>query len=343
MPVSTSSTFRWESSSLPLFVKTIWADGYRHVILRHEDPLAHDAANTPKSRSRLSSSCSLKSNKSCTKNERVNTQNLKVQTVKLLLAGTSSKNNETDTCGLYKEHQICDGALTVNVTPNQQVKTRNLNKEIHFWNNQLLCRKLPKHGQLKSTPRNEAGPSRLDMDTLASSIKFDTFNSNKTDTLSERVMVWLDLAHSGNVAGATVAKNEATHRVSTARTYSTRKMFSLDEKSEENWRDELPMYQTPSKPEDGCQKPMNNGDDSILKSPRQKNEVFVVDKQKRVVSKRREGKVPVELQSPRAKSVKGEMFRRQLHIFLPVLPKKSSDCGSTLTISSKGSSLLRNT
>lgn len=340
MPVSTT-TLHWASSSLPLFVKTVWADGHRHVVLRHEDPLAHSVTNPPKSRSRLSSSCSLKSAKSSSKTERINSQNFKVQTVKLLLSGNSKKSEEIKGCFPYKE-PISNEPVTVNVTPNQRIKTRNLNNEIHFWNNQLLCRKLPNYFS-KNEPKNLTGygPVHPDMDALASTIKYDPIYANNPDTLSERVMVWLDLAHSGNVGGAASTQNDA-RRVSTARVCDTPKIQHLEEKSEENWRDES-MNRTSPKPEDGRQE-VNNGEDSILKSPRLENDIFVVDKQKsagkgRFVSPRREGKSP-NSQSPRAKSAKGrEVLRRELHIFLPVLPKKSSDCGSS-TLSSKSSSLL---
>lgn len=355
MPVSAG--LRWESSSLPLFVKTVWTDGHRHVVLREEDPLAKYVASARKPRSRLTSSCSSKSHPTTNISERTSAQNLKIQTVKLLLSGINKTKGEDRTkCQLEHSNSLHDNTVTLNIVPTQhQLKTKNINKEVCFWNNKPLCRKFINYNSRISTKSVRNIPDcDLEMDTLLSSIKYDAIYSGIPDTLSERVMVWLDLAHNGNVSKT--ALNDHRKRVSTASVYETKQTQASEEKGDENhlttrhYHDELSMNQTSPTPEDACQRIMHNGDDSILKSsasPRRENSAFVRGKQNgnenvRGASTRQDGKTPlVDLRTSSTKSLKGnhEIFRQQLHIFMPVLPKRNSECASTL--SSKSSSLIR--
>lgn len=52
-----SDTTHWQSSVLPLFVRTIWTEGHHHVLLRHEDPVLREK-NQKKKRKRITSDSS---------------------------------------------------------------------------------------------------------------------------------------------------------------------------------------------------------------------------------------------------------------------------------------------
>lgn len=316
MPALTES--RWESSNRRLFVKTVWVDGHHHVVLEDEDP-ANFARRQKKPRSRLSSGCSTKSAPDV-KNSQKNLQNLRVSTVKLLLSGMRSQGKETNHRSRVFTPKCLHESFTIDIIPNDHIKVKHLNQEIQF-----SCRPtIPRFSRYKSS------------DQMTSSGKL-SFIPNGDNTLSERVLVWLDLATSNGEINpaASSLQNARKGRVATAN------VCSFDQKFQE-----ASVFM---KGDDICQ--LNRvgvgGDEPISKSarsPRDPNEILVKqNKQKRVEEMRtaKENALSGDLlEINRTKCLRPETAKRQLHIFLPHLPKKSSECDSTLTVSSNNSSSL---
>lgn len=362
MPVPAES--RWESSSRPLFVKTVWIDGHHHVVLGNEDP----ASKRPKkSRSRVSSSCSINSTVSRTSGkENIHVQNFKISTVKLILAGIhaqSAKPNRVN-CEFPPSYSF-DEAITVDVSPNECIKVKNFNKDVEF-SKKPPCSKLHKfRSSQKYSPEKQLNYDRDHHKNYGSAF-INSYLKNETvfnehNTLSERVLMWLDLAtNSGNTHQRlnVPPQNDRFKRVSTAKAYTTKQKRIF---REETLNDRRPSHLLTNDISLHPENSMQSGEichqaeklnvhDSVVKSgrsPRDGNEVFVVqNKQKRVEEMRlvstavKENTASADLQIKRTKGLKRpETAKRQLHIFLPNLPKKSSECDSLLTVSSKSSML----
>lgn len=364
MPVPVES--RWESSSRPLFVRTVWVDGHHHVVLGKEDP----AANRPKkSRSRVSSSCSVNSTDSrASGRENVNFQNFKVSTVKLILAGIHAQNGKQNRANSQLPPSCSfDEAITVDVSPIECIKVKNFNKDIQF-SKKPPCSKLHKFRSSQKYPTEKHqnydrdNHKNYDSAFINSYLKNDTL-FNEHNTLSERVLMWLDLAtNSGNINQISnfPPQSDRLKRVSTAKVYTAKQKRIFREETLNNKRhSHLLTNDISLHPEnlmesgEIChQAEKLNVHDSVPKSgrsPRDGNEVFVVqNKQKRVEEMRlvstavKENAASLDLQIKRTKGLKRpETAKRQLHIFLPNLPKKTSECDSLLTVSSRSSLLAK--
>lgn len=237
-----STITHWQSSVLPLFVRTIWTEGHHHVLLRHEDPniLKVNSNHFKNKRKRVISDSS------------ETESDFRLATVKLPLE--DFKNSSSN----YKKiEQFPTRAFTA--TP--------------------ICSKL-----IRCNNQNTVKPSPV-------------VSPPPNNTLSERVMVWLDLAltsNSGNSPKVEIVRNNK--RAATAK---------------------------PKKME-------------VLMSPKSPIKEGIC----RVVAER---KIGDDLGAAVTKVKKRQIvgMKRELHIFLPELPKKvsGSDAGSVL--SSKCSSLLR--
>lgn len=229
--MSTPDTAHWQSSVLPLFVRTVWTEGHHHVLLRQEDPVFKVKQFNKNKRKRVISDSS------------ETESGFRLASVKLPL--DDLKTNK-------KSEQIA--TKTFIEAP--------------------ICRKLIRYkSAAKPTIQEPPKPP-------------------PNNTISERVMVWLDLAtNSGNAPKVEIVQK--TKRAATAK-----------------------------------QKKME-----IVMSPKSPTK----EKTCRIV----EGKVGDDLGEVVTKVKRQQvmgMNKRELHIFLPELPKKvGSDVGSVL--SSKCSSL----
>lgn len=154
---------RWESSKRPLFVKQVWQDGYRHAILSEEDPALKKNIKSPRS----TSTRKLERPKSKREGEEI----LAIPTVQLLLANV------------------------------RRLKRRENNK-----NAQQTRDKLQKSFTFDVILRNEAKitPKSFVFDLEAEDAMYSAFSIQKTpitsinaeqsNSLTERVLLWLDLA-----------------------------------------------------------------------------------------------------------------------------------------------------
>lgn len=172
---------RWESSQRPLFVKSVWLDGYRHAILTKEDPAAKTNNRSP----RLSAKCE--------KIERPKSKNnemLSIPAVQLLLANVRKIKQEQKTTPINKEK--LQKSLTFDVIMREDVKISSKNvleidKNIY---SSFTCEKV-----------------------------LERFDQN-SNSLTERVMLWLDLA--GKHINENKVRKESLKRICTAQVNETK-------------------------------------------------------------------------------------------------------------------------
>lgn len=255
---------RWESSNRPLFIKTVWKDGQHHVIFKKEEEetfirTARSARKNPVS--------------SRKKPNAENSGNFKVPSVKLILAGLKNFKNENFKLKKSEKREFIKSAITVDVIPSDSVRFSDLNKQVFFKNERRKFKSSSM--EVKNNSENLSPPPFSYSDYY--------FDQNNT-TLSERVMIWLDLAIQNN--------HKQIQKINVKKTEIGNKP-KIEQK-------ELPL------PVVASQMEVDFGNEPQI-----------------------EAKLP-ELRSSE---------KRQLHIFLPVLPKKTSDSGSFL--SSKSSSLFQ--
>lgn len=227
-----SDTTRWQSSVLPLFVRTIWTEGHHHVLLRHEDPILQAKSRKMK-RKRITSDSSEGEN------------GFPLSSVKLSLEELKNRNaDQENLLKPFRETPICSKLIRYKLTVKPTIQ------------------KAP------SPPPNNA--------------------------LSDRVMVWLDLATGSEKPSPKIEIRKSNNkRAATAKQKTVEIVFS------------------PKPPIKGktCRIPERKVEDDLGD---------IVTKVKRQVME----------------------TKRQLHIFLPELPKKvGSEVSSVM--SSKCSSLMR--
>lgn len=154
---------RWESSKRPLFVKSVWIDGYRHAILSDQDPILKRNIKSP---------CSPSTNdhKSGTSKSKHETdQTLTIPTVQLLVANIRRKRS---------------GKI------NNRLPREKLHKSFTF---DVIMRN--QMGKINEKAVNPLGEDK----TMYSSFSCEkVVNSDRfeqcSNSLTERVLLWLDLA-----------------------------------------------------------------------------------------------------------------------------------------------------
>lgn len=152
----------WESSKSPLFVKTIWQDGQHHVILGKNEAGKRNN-NKRRAYSCISSKKSFVTQKTHHQDV-ILKQHFQVPTIKLLVMGGDCFNN-SDSCLTDRKSNCFQRYVdTIDIIPGDSLKFKNMNSEVSFNN------------EINNNP------------TKNESCMIDNNN------LSDRVLIWLDLA-----------------------------------------------------------------------------------------------------------------------------------------------------
>ncbi|KAG5864986.1 hypothetical protein JTB14_036349 [Gonioctena quinquepunctata] len=309
----------WESSRRPLYVRTIWKDGQHHVVLHEENSRhsqktgkTHNTTRTVKSATVSYSS------------------NLNVTSMKLLNnAGSTECAKTTRRCKTSVKDRL-------QVTP-----LKHLQKQVSF--NIPLDDKTNTLGLAIRSNSIDISEQRTcydgdkSDDNIARFITYNSFIEPVNDSLSERVLVWLDLAtQHGN--GFNQEKSELL-RVVTAQPVVKKKQnnFSRHRCMSSCHPTDLNEPKSSFQVE-GVSQSLQFTNRSILRNNENCNESNAIFEQSStpellVSSKLEENFVPGAIEDKDDfRNTLG--VKRQLHIFMPDLPKKFSDCDSSV-LSSK--------
>lgn len=151
----------WESSQRPLFVKSVWQNGYRHAILSKEDP----AAKSKSPRLRPRSQNSQERRPSLSKNN----ENLNIPAVQLLLANARRKKRDSTKASPSNREKL-QKSLTFDVILREDIKITSKNN--------ILTKK----------------PNPFSSFTCEKTILATDKLQQNSKSLTERVLLWLDLA-----------------------------------------------------------------------------------------------------------------------------------------------------
>jgi hypothetical protein len=205
-------------------------------------------------------------------------------------------------------------ALTVDIIPSDSVRLNDINKQVSFKNETAF--KLAARSNSIEVNRccresdGAASPPPFSYDNYC----LDQFNNS----LSERVMIWLDLAtqnrkHFDNV--------DLKKRIVTAHACPISQREKAGVRNLKTKRSVMERHQS-------CEQSKTKElvfDDKEQEAP--------------LVTSQMECDPPEQVNEERTVKMRSNTAKRQLHIFLPNLPKKSSESGSFL--SSKASSLFQ--
>ncbi|XP_074033569.1 uncharacterized protein [Leptinotarsa decemlineata] len=316
----------WESSKRPLYVKTIWKDGQHHVVLREE------TSQPPKKWEKSPNSARIV--KSATGSY---SSNLNVSSMKLLKPSLSDGSDTLRRCktSVKCHHKSSSKRLNKQVSFSVPLedKTNTFGLSIKSNSIDIGDSGTPCYTASRQCPT--AGPE----DNIANYITYNTFLESSSDSLSERVMVWLDLATqtSNNfdqktqplrVVTAESAAKKKQNNFSRHRCLSSCQPIAFEEKPKR-------VFQV-----EGVSQSLQFTNSSVLNK---NNRVFDEDEtlisEDKPVSKMLVSST-VEENYVSKPIENGDCFRkkfgvkRQLHIFMPDLPKKFSDCDSSV-LSSK--------
>lgn len=272
----------WESSRRPMYIRTVWKDGQHHVVLDKTKEIHQEESPSFRKRPTATTQRTTKS---------AGSVNFNVSSVRVLLTGVKRFRNCSKD---FREKSIERPKTWNSSTYNRQATCRNLNNEVNF-----------------DTIRGFKPPTV----TKPLEVSFCEERQIKVleNSLSEKVMVWLDLA---NHQDSEIEKLGAN----------------------------LEMFQSvePLLGEKTCDVD-NILESSVLKNqtPREKkaeNMVIYSSEEVQTVDNEHFYHVLTPRTTSEEYDVKPNYERRQLHIFMPNLPsKKFSDCDSSLLSSSKSS------
>lgn len=328
----------WDSSTRPLFVRTVWRDGQHHVLLQKED--ADEFKRPLKSRRMVISA----SGKSSARSESSNTggsSNFKVSSVKLLLNGVKGfKSDKRVRCQspLNRPHET----YTIDVVPSNPVYYQNINKDVTFRTHQN------KQNSKSCYPTKSSSFDVHDTDMNENDYCLNdygigitpcfTYDSRCGNNLSERVLIWLDLATNSTNFQSSPKECNKKNRVVTALPQPViQKRHAVPKPLQEIYRldaqiENCNLQVHKIKPEPIDVTPRN------LEEPAKEIEEVPISMEKCISSKLEENYCILENESE-AKSNCICTTKRQLHIFMPNLPSKFSDSESLL--SSKCSSVYK--
>ncbi|RZB40729.1 hypothetical protein BDFB_008743 [Asbolus verrucosus] len=271
---------RWESSSRPLFVRTVWRDGHRHVVLR-EDDVASPARTSRRS-------VSSTSRRSAKPPPTPDNSGFKVPSVKLLLAGW--RGPKTRRCKTEaRSREYVKTAITIDIIPSDSVRYSDINKQVSFDNVKKLSAK----------------SSSFEVTETPPPFSYDNYCVEQFASLSERVMIWLDLA---------IQNHKQFKNIDVKKRPPTCKKNSFDGK-------------------------YNPREKNLEERQKSVKDVSVLERAPPLVTSHMECEEVEAVNLEQKPKLRGTA-KRQLHIFLPNLPKKSSESSSLL--SSKASSFQIN-
>lgn len=158
----------WESSQRPLFVKTVWKNGYRHAILTKEDPAFKKIS--PRD-TNIQNFWNLERHKRPKSSSNKKEEHLKVPAVQLLLANTKKiRKSDTKMKTAPSKRDKLQKSLTFDVI---------LREDIKITSKTTLLGKEPKSFEEETPERTIFLSDRL---------------HQNSKSLTERVLLWLDLA-----------------------------------------------------------------------------------------------------------------------------------------------------
>ncbi|XP_066252080.1 uncharacterized protein [Euwallacea similis] len=292
----------WESSRRPLYIRTVWRDGQHHVIL--DKTKEHSDVHDPKRKLKQL----LPNQVRATKSAGPSVNLLNVSSVRVLLSGVRRHRNGSREIHLSEKPPERPKTWTSGSICNRQIACKNLNNEVDFGAIKGFRPPSLQQSHYEELPSLEAECGLLD------------------NALSEKVIVWLDLANNDPQMKPTSKKGLTLTAEMEA------KQVPVEEKNVVDCS-VLKSQSPPGSRKDSAQ--------NILVYSNQEVSTITDENFYHVLPPRAsqdEGECQEELEEevdPRVNSV-----RRQLHIFMPNLPaKRSSDCDSSI-ISSKISSQL---
>lgn len=154
---------RWESSQRPLFVKSVWMNGYRHAVLSKEDPIGRPKTVTTRLHYKNTTSARSQSKTS-------SSESLVIPAVQLLIADINRLKQD----GLKTPCKKLIKSITLNVISREQ--NENTNAPITVKNIVMQT----KHSNNYNNNLQEPSHKIAKIERLGS--------------LTERVLLWLDLA-----------------------------------------------------------------------------------------------------------------------------------------------------
>lgn len=282
----------WESSQRPLFVKSVWKNGYRHAILTNEDPAAKISARSP----RLSANSLKQERPLSNKNE----ENLKIPAVQVLLANAKRwkrENNKTAPPIREKLHKSFSFDVIMRDDIKITSKNNMLNNDKSMYAT-FTCEK-----------------ANLTVDKLQQS----------GNSLTERVLLWLDLAGRYNNEKYSYQNNSNIRcfpdKISPSVELNLPEVLSLDESYDVNDKEENLLLANYTSHFDSEYSILSNqpfrSPKSIMELEEDEYRIANVDHQ----SEKNNG------YSNETKIVRTTV-KRKVHIFIPNIVNKIPECGS---------------
>lgn len=324
----------WESSKKPLFIKMVWKNGQHHALLKKEQSTENLKLNTSNFNQKTTRMTKSAVNKI--------PSNLNISSVKLLDSArqSASYSARQSTCQTRNSARMCKTPTTFREKSNLVKKNSSIKKIAEENSLQTNINKNDEKLDLTITPTNieinDPNQTKRETSSTFSCLNINTDIPN--NSLSERVMVWLDLATQMEncsqslqkvASNPTIEKKShifAKHKKSFSSSldidhfYKRRKSEFYIEGINVNVQLPKSIFSNQDIENENCVNftQINSFADSYFKEP--------------LVSSESEENVSVDINEDVLP--KKIFMKRQLHVFIPSLGKKISDCDTSLFSSS---------
>lgn len=318
----------WESSKKPLFIKMIWKNGQHHALLKKEESMENlnmNAVNFNQKNIRMVKSAINKTPK-----------NLNVTSVKLL---QSAKQSTRQSCQNRNSAKLYKTPVTDRGT--SMLKKKSITKK--FVEEQSKRNATKKEDILDfvitPTPLDINNVNPLKNETSKTIPRFSVSMNIPKNSLSERVMVWLDLATQNQNCNKTlqkVASVSAMENKSHTTFGKFQKSLSCsfdmcylckDNKDEfyiEGVNVNVPLPKSIlQNREISNESDMNMTDNNLLSDTFYKDPLISSESEENITVDINESILPKKI-----------FLKRQLHVFIPSLGKNITDCDTSLFSSS---------
>lgn len=299
----------WESSKRPLYLKTIWRDGQHHVVLEKEDVMLQQRPP--------SSARSILSRKAKSAIAALPITNLNVPSIKLFLGDSKDCVSTKDNKSRSKRCKTGPSWKTLLSSRNNNEKDKNLN--LYIKSNSV-----------------DVSEGRV-TENFSHYLTYTNYMEHCNNTLSERVLVWLDLAtQNGNQIKQLKIESQRLPVISHPNNQFVkvplkRRCLSNHQINETSFFVEgitTTAMSTKTALPDAEKVVLNITAESL------QEEILVTSEIEQNI-------VIEKMEEDSDDNSKGTMIKRQLHIFMPDLPKKYSDCDSSILSSQISGSSLR--
>lgn len=310
----------WESSNKPLFIKTIWKDGQHHVLLKKETFTnqipRYSSPRTPKRSPRINQLTS------------EGPSNIRISSFKLLDMKQMNRRDTLIRCKTSPHSEISNRIDSINPNFAKQKEVGLSNKKLNL---------TIKSNSIDITEnRYECGYIEASKDIECRTLGL---NNPELNILSQRVLVWLDLALQQNKKvdkNIAFQNNKVSHIPSTlpqktVKVLKARKSAPIYVKEKETCFNDLnEIFHVGPVPE------LTKTSNSRSTSSRS----FSEDLEHRInlqgveeqlfISSIIENGLEVPNITDKMESVKTNPLKRQIHIFMPALQNKMDDCESSI-------------